>query len=1004
MSISDDLTFRPMKRLYLWFVLAGLGIVGILAVMLWTSFQQSVAERNREADLLVRLAETGVTRTLESVETGLLAIADEIAQSGAEARNPQVLHPEAIKRRINQVLRFAPHIRQIALVDQDRALVGSVSSQEGGTLDLERLKLPEGNQIAFSQGLSIGARNPGRFLPMKGDPEPIGRRSYIPVSLNLESPKSYRLIAALNPAYLSSILGALNLQSPDGLVLTDLQGNVLLSSGGEDWADSHFVDLKARMSRLVSSGQISSDHAHRHGGLLSDWMEIRLSEKYPLAISLHIDHSSTRNQWYAANNRLILGLVGSVVLVLVSGIALLRDNLRLAVLEKQIKLLSAATQQSPLAVLIADTENKVEYINPAFTRTFGYTSPEVVGKTPAILKSGKTPEATYEDFWQTINQGTVWQGEFLNSHKDGHLVTAEATVFPVRESDDRISHKIGIFADVTARRESERQIRLAAAVFETATEGIIITDAENRIQLVNGAFSRITGYKPEEVVGQSPAILKSGHHSDSYYRKMYTSLQNQGSWEGEVWNRRKSGEIFPEWLAISIMRDGRGNLEGYVALFSDITKRKQDEEHIRHQANFDSLTGLPNRNLFADRLSRALARADRAEKKVALFFIDLDHFKAVNDTLGHSVGDQLLQEAARRLEKCLRRTDTAARLGGDEFAAILPDLENLDSLQHIASNTIESLGRPYAIEGHEAYVSASIGITVYPNDAEAQETLVRNADSAMYRAKEMGRNGYAFFTLEMSRQAEHRHQIETALHQAVAAGDFVLHYQPIIDRDSGKPAYFEALVRWRKADGSLVGPDDFIQLAEENGLINPIGEWVLWNALEEAARWQNAQGSDAPGISVNLSSRQFQKANIAALVTRHLGETGLNPEKLILEITESLLLAKDDIIIQQLEALRSQGIGIAVDDFGTGYSSISYLKRFPISILKIDKTFVSGLPENAEDRSLVRGISQMADGMHLKVVAEGVETDDQLAFLHKLGCRFTQGYLHGKPAERAEAR
>ncbi|MDX1737534.1 MAG: EAL domain-containing protein, partial [Alphaproteobacteria bacterium] len=578
----------------------------------------------------------------------------------------------------------------------------------------------------------------------------------------------------------------------------------------------------------------------------------------------------------------------------------------------------------------------------------------------------------------------------------GDQVIVSATVSPIFNEFGKVTHYVGALFDVTKAKKAEKQLRLAATVFDSATEAVMVSDANNQILTINRAFSVITGYDYDEVVGKNPKILSSGRQDGDYYLGMYKTLEEAGSWEGEIWNRRKNGSIYPEWLTITKLFDDRGVHEGYVAIFSDITKRKEDELRIIHQANYDSLTGLANRNLFSDRYTRAIERAEREGSELALLFIDLDRFKYVNDTLGHAIGDMLLQEVTRRLVSELRKTDTAARLGGDEFAVILPNIRSMVSLEQLVKRILSKLSDPYKLDGHDIFISASIGITLYPDDAEEASVLLKNADSAMYMAKEKGRNDFHFYTEELSQQAEKRREIEHALHHGIKNQEFEVHYQPIVDMKGGRVASAEALVRWHRQGHGMVPPDHFIPLAEEIGLIIPIGSFILRQACEDAVKWGELY-DNPPAVAVNLSSFQFQRQDMCKIVEEILAETGLPPERLILEITERLLIIDTDDVLGQLHRIRGLGVGLAIDDFGTGYSSLSYLKKFPITKLKIDKSFVQELENSKDDKALVSAILHMAESLNLEVVAEGIETSAQNEFLRDNNCTFGQGYLYSKP-------
>jgi len=664
--------------------------------------------------------------------------------------------------------------------------------------------------------------------------------------------------------------------------------------------------------------------------------------------------------------------------------------------EERLRELLQVVEQSPLVIAKADINGYLDYVNKNFEATTGYTKEEVLGKDPRFLTEGATSDKVYKDIWNNITQGKVWSGEVLNKRKNGSHFWAKATFGALRNANDEITGYISLKEEITQLKESEKHLRLAASVFETATEALVVTGTDKKIKRVNQAFSIITGYSSDEAVGQTPAMLQSGRHDKSFYNTMFNSLEENGAWQGEIWNRRKNGEIYPEWLRISEIRDSYGNLEGYVGLFSDITKRKQNESLIHHQANFDALTGLPNRNLFRDRLTHAIDLAEKNNKYAALLFIDIDRFKYVNDTLGHSFGDQLLQDIANRLTHNLQKPRTVARFGGDEFIVILPDESNLHFVESTVNKILKDLEQPYLLDGNQIFASASIGVAVYPFDGKDTETLLRKADNAMYKAKDKGRNNFQFFTMEMDNEAQQRQELEHDLRQAIEKKQLFLVYQPIIDPVTGTIINAEALIRWQHPEKGLISPVQFIPLAEEVGLIIPIGEWVLREACNEALRWKSFS-SKPPGVSINLSSIQFQKQDIPALVKTILAETHLPPERLTLEITESLLVDDDNETLKQLQEIRALGIGLSIDDFGTGYSSLSYLKKFPVSTLKIDRSFIMGLPDNSEDEALVSAILAMANSLNLTVVAEGVETQEQAELLKRKGCQYVQGYYFSKP-------
>ncbi|HAF43638.1 MAG TPA: hypothetical protein DCK83_01490 [Gallionellaceae bacterium] len=554
------------------------------------------------------------------------------------------------------------------------------------------------------------------------------------------------------------------------------------------------------------------------------------------------------------------------------------------------------------------------------------------------------------------------------------------------------------------RKQDEEDLQLASTVFQASPEAIVITDAENRIVAVNPAFTRITQFEAHEAVGHDPKLLSSGQQGKEFYNAMWTSLQTFGSWQGEIVNRRKNGENYSEWLTINTVRDENNEVRQRIAIFSDITDKKRSEEIIWHQANYDILTGLPNRRLFHDRLMQELKREGREQHSLALMFIDLDHFKEVNDTLGHEAGDNLLMQASKRISGCIRDSDTLARLGGDEFTIILPGLADPKRLGTLADTIIQVLGKPFMLGDTSAYVSASIGITLYPQDAEDLSSLLKNADQAMYVAKGRGRNQYSYFTASMQEAAQTRLQLSNDLRRALNGGQFEIYYQPIIDMTTGRPTKAEALLRWHHPKLGFVSPAVFIPLAEEIGLINDIGDWVFRQAALKAKSWcaSKDKGLSAMQISVNKSPRQFITGDNNLSLLTWLRALDIPPSCIVVEITEGLLMDDRAEVQEKLLAFRDAGIQVSLDDFGTGYSAMSYLQRFDIDYLKIDQSFVRNMVSNPGDHAIAEAIIVMAHKLGMKVVAEGVETEEQRQMLHAAGCDYGQGYLFAKPMSAQE--
>lgn len=556
--------------------------------------------------------------------------------------------------------------------------------------------------------------------------------------------------------------------------------------------------------------------------------------------------------------------------------------------------------------------------------------------------------------------------------------------------------------EIRERARAESELSKLSYALDKSPVAVAIADCQGRVEYVNPTFTALTGYTREEAVGRTPgSMLGSGRTPPEVYREMWGSLEAGAGWTGEIENRRKDGRLFWANEMILPIFNQEGETTHFLAMQQDITERKATEERLSFLANHDTLTGLPNRVLFTDRLQQAIIDADRHERLVGIMFLDLDRFKTINDTLGHSVGDELLKQVSVRLTQCMRSGDTISRLGGDEFTIILADVAHIDDLSAVAQKILNALASSFSIAGHELFVTGSIGVTVYPFDDREPESLVRNADAAMYSAKEQGRNAYQFYTAELNQRALRRLTTETALRHAAIRDEFRLHYQPQVDLDTGHVRGVEALIRWERPGVGLVPPAEFIPLAEETGLIVEIGEWALRTACAQARAWHEL-GFDSLRVAVNLSSRQFQSRGLADAIARILLETGFDAGHVDLEITESILIKNIDAAILNMEAMRCLGISFSLDDFGTGYSSLTYLRRLPLESLKLDRSFVEDCAESGEVAALATGVIAMAQALGIKVIAEGVETGPQLAFLRERGCDAIQGYYFSQPLPAGE--
>ncbi len=540
--------------------------------------------------------------------------------------------------------------------------------------------------------------------------------------------------------------------------------------------------------------------------------------------------------------------------------------------------------------------------------------------------------------------------------------------------------------------EKESRLRVHSTVFESIMEGVAVTDADVKIISVNPAFTHITGFKPEEVLGKNPNIMKSGRHDEEFYRRMWESIIEHGSWSGEVWNRRRNGSIKPEWLNITRVCNDAGATTNYVASFIDTSAIRASQEQLHHLAHHDNLTGLPNRLLLKDRLDQSFKRARREKCQVAVLFLDLDEFKKINDTLGHKVGDEVLKQAARRIQALLRKGDTVARLGGDEFVILLDRLDRAEDASLVARKVLSTLRQPFTIANRELYIGVSIGISIFPQDGEDSDKLVRNADIAMYRAKQLGKNLFQFYTEALSETANYKMELEADLRNALEAGQLQLFYQPQVSLADRRIVGAEALLRWQHPEQGLIPAAEFIQLAEETGLIMPIGEWVLQEACSQLLTWDE-QGAQRLRISLNISGVQLHRSALFELVQSVLQKSGVQPDRLEFDIGESTFLAVTEKNLDVLHRLQSLGVGLAIDDFGAGYTSFGYLQRLHADRLKLSRSLLEGVPSNRDKSVIVDAITSLGEKFGIPILAAGIETEEQLHFAHKIGCKTGQGFL-----------
>jgi diguanylate cyclase (GGDEF)-like protein/PAS domain S-box-containing protein len=651
------------------------------------------------------------------------------------------------------------------------------------------------------------------------------------------------------------------------------------------------------------------------------------------------------------------------------------------------------------AVLTVDQDGLVRSFNPTAERVFGYARHEVIGQPMALLlpRDRQTRHSQALAGYAASAHPQPIERRVPALRKDGKEFPVEVAVTETRSRDGRLFTTV--VRDLTERRRIESRLLIAEKVLECTIEGVMVTDPRGNIQWVNAAFCKISGYGHDEVIGQNAGLLKSGQGSD-FYRTMWQQLRAVGHWEGEIWNRRKDGETYLEWLNIRAVTDEAGVVTQYVGVFSDISRHKRAEETIKHLTYYDGVTRLPNRYLFRDRVGQALERAHRSNRMVALVLVGLDRFKQVNETLGHATGDALLREVAERLLRSVRGQDTVARLRGDTFCCVLTDLTHGQDATPVVNRVLESFTPSFLLNGHELFATSSLGISIFPVDGPDVDDLVQKAETAMNRSKDKAESTYHFYTPEMNANSMERLRLETDLRKAITQNDLVLFYQPKVDAETGRMVGSEALVRWQHAELGMIPPGKFIPIAEETGLILPIGKWVLKEACRQIREWQN-QGLTVSRVAVNLSAHQFRQPDLVETVVRVLAETAVDPDLIELELTESAVMHNAEIAVRRMLDLHDAGIRIAIDDFGTGYSSLSHLKRFPLDKLKIDRSFIQDLGSSPAGEEIVGAIVAMAHSLNLTVVAEGVEKAAQLELLRRLRCDEIQGYYFSPPVPAA---
>ncbi|WP_345062213.1 EAL domain-containing protein [Acidovorax lacteus] len=972
-----------------WLALMAVAALWLAALgyTLWRLHDQAVENAQAQAELHVRNFETHITQALQIID---------LAAAGLDSALDAPPDPAALQRHLLSVLRPTSFIRSISVVDDTGRIVASSDSANLGVqLPLDHFYPP-----TLSDLLRIGVPWRGRdFHNGEEGPFDDATPGFVPVLRGIPSRSgSMALLVTLHPDFFAHHTRQQLDEAVGHTQWLRYDGQPLFRSRSLPAALADALDTTITMRlQQTEQGRVTLP-----GGQAAPMLSaFRASPQFPVVVATHLDHAQVLAAWRQEAQRLALVVLPMVATLLLLGVLALRRQQRVAAkqaeLREERRLTSSVFHASNDAIIVTSASADILSVNPAFERITGYSANEVRGCNPRMLSSGQQDQAFYARMWQRLLATGFWQGELVNRHRDGSHYVCHMTISAVQDDQGHLSHYVGVARDITVHQAAEKRLQLAASVFSHAHEGIMITNADGVLVDVNEAFSRITGYAREEVLGQTPRMLSSGRQPRSFYERMWSELRTVGAWSGEVWNRRKSGEVYAEMLHISAVADSNGQLSHYVALFSDITQNKEQERRLERIAHYDALTGLPNRVLLGERLRRSMQQMQRLRSTLAVVFLDLDGFKAINDQHGHDAGDHLLVALAGRMSHALREEDTIARLGGDEFVAVLSHLHTVQDCIPVIERLLRAISDPVVVEGVTLQVTGSLGVAFYPQADEVDaDQLLRQADQAMYQAKVAGKNRYQVFDVEQDRTLRGRHESLERIQQGLDDHEFELYFQPKVNMRSGEVLGVEALLRWNHPEHGLLPPGTFLDVIGDHPLHLQLGEWVIEQALVQIVEWKRA-GLHMP-VSVNVDGRQLQHpefmTRLQALLARHpqvqRGDLGL-------EVLESSALSDIPHVSGVIDACESLGVDFALDDFGTGYSSLTYLRRLPARVLKIDKSFVQGMLEDPEDLSILEGVLGLARAFRRAVVAEGVESIAHGQMLLRMGCEGAQGYAIARP-------
>lgn len=964
-------------------------LAGLSLRQSWVQYQERAETTTRN---LSHVLEEEIGGDIEKIDLALLVVSDEVTrQIGAGGIGEKALNDFLLRQQSR-----LPEIVSLRVTDE-HGMVMYGAGVTPRTINVADRKYFASQRDNPDAGLAIASPVLAR----------IDKQWSIPMSRRINRPNgSFAGVAYVNLSieHLAKTFATLDLGRNGIANLRDMELNIMARYPEPRGMGSAIgkPTLTPPLRQLVEAGKSTGTYrVHAVLDNIERTYTYRKISDYPLYVTVGLATDDYLASWWSETQKM-LAVAGLFLLITLFSFWLVyrgwkRQALVFDSLQNSEERFESMLENAPIGMAIVSLDGRFEKANRALCNIVGYGERELRKLTFREITCPDDLASDLENAKKLLDgEISSYQIEKRYIHKDGRIIWVQLTGSLLRDSSGNPLHFIAQVENISHRKLAEEQLKLSAKVFESSGECIVITDANEHILTVNKAFTTVTGYSAEEVIGQTPRVMSSGQHDADFYSKMWRSLQSTGYWQGEIWDRRKNGETYPKWVSISTVRDSAGQPSNYIGVFSDITERKAAEAQIEFLAYHDALTELPNRRLAVDHLELALAYADRSATKAAVLFLDLDNFKTINDSFGHATGDALLKAVVKRLRECTRETDTISRQGGDEFLVVLTNVSDTDAITGVAEKILEKIEETFHIEGNEIATSLSIGIAVYPDDSRDVDTLLNLADTAMYHAKEAGRNAYRFYTEQMNEDAHEHQRIRVGLRRALERDEFILYYQPQIDLTSGAVVGAEALIRWNHPEQGFLPPGRFIPIAEESGLIVPMGDWVLREACRQTVAWQKA-GLPELVVAVNVSAMQFKRGDLEQSVLQALDESGLAPKFLELELTESILIQDTEKVLETVQRLKSRGLLLSIDDFGTGYSSLSYLKRFNVDKLKIDRSFVCDMANNPNDAVIIRAIIQMARSLNLKTIAEGVEDEHMLAFLRLQYCDEAQGYYFARP-------